>query len=178
MGTEIERKFLVDVARLPREALREGSRFVQGYLSLSPTVRVRVSERPGLPTEAWITVKGPGGLMRAEYEYAIPVDDARAMVLLCVASLRKTRFRVLVGDHVWDLDQYHDRYEGLWIAEIELDEPDEDFTRPPWITEEVTDDPRTPTRPSRSARSRRPPADPTVLPVGRSVRRSRVHPRA
>ena len=102
MGTEIERKFLVDVARLPREALREGSRFVQGYLSLSPTVRVRVSERPGLPTEAWITVKGPGGLMRAEFEYAIPVDDARAMVLLCVASLRKTRFRVLVGDHVWD----------------------------------------------------------------------------
>ena len=127
MGTEIERKFLVDVARLPREALREGSRFVQGYLSLSPTVRVRVSERPGLPTEAWITVKGPGGLMRAEYEYAIPVDDARAMVLL--------------GDHVWDLDQYHDRYEGLWVAEIELDEPDEDFVRPSWVTDEVTDDP-------------------------------------
>lgn len=141
MGTEIERKFLVDVARLPREALREGSRFVQGYLSLSPTVRVRVSERPGLPAEAWITVKGPGGLMRAEFEYAIPVDDARAMVLLCVASLRKTRFRVLVGDHVWDLDQYHDRYEGLWIAEIELDEPDEDFVSPAWVTEEVTDDP-------------------------------------
>lgn len=141
MGTEIERKFLVDVACLPREALREGSRFVQGYLSLSPTVRVRVSERPGLPTEAWITVKGPGGLMRAEYEYAIPVDDARAMVLLCVASLRKTRFRVLVGDHVWDLDQFHDRYEGLWVAEIELDEPDEDFVRPSWVTEEVTNDP-------------------------------------
>ncbi len=141
MGTEIERKFLVDAARIPREALRDGAGFVQGYLSLSPTVRVRVSERPGSPTEAWITVKGPGGIQRAEFEYAIPVEDARAMVPLCVATLRKTRYRVLAGSHVWDLDQYHGRYEGLWIAEVELDDPDEEFTSPAWVTDEVTDDP-------------------------------------
>ena len=141
MGTEIERKFLVDAARIPRDALRDGARFVQGYLSISPTVRVRISERPGTAAEAWITVKGPGGILRAEFEYAVPVEDARSMVPLCIATLRKTRFRVLVGDHVWDLDQYHDRYEGLWIAEVELDDPDESFTSPTWTTDEVTEDP-------------------------------------
>ncbi len=40
MSREIERKFLVRKDRLP--SLREGKRFVQGYLSDHPQVRFRI----------------------------------------------------------------------------------------------------------------------------------------
>lgn len=142
MAIEIERKFLVDPAKVPAEVKVDGARFAQGYLSLEPTVRVRTSERADLAPRAWLTIKGPGGVTRAEFEYAIPVDDARAMLELCVAVLSKTRYRVPVGAHVWDLDEFHQPFAGLWLAEVELDRPDEPFTRPSWLGEEVTEDPR------------------------------------
>jgi hypothetical protein len=90
MGVEIERKFLVDAAKVPLTARAGGSRFAQGYLSLEPTVRVRLAEREGEEARAWITVKGPGGLTRAEFEYPIPPGDARAMLGLCVATHLRT----------------------------------------------------------------------------------------
>lgn len=142
MPQEIERKFLVAVERLPAEVLRDGARFTQGYLSTRPTVRVRLAERPGHPDAAWLTIKGPGGVSRAEYEYEIPAAHAREMVPLCVAVLHKTRYHVTVGDHVWDLDAYHEALDGFWLAEVELRRADEDFARPDWITDEVSHDPR------------------------------------
>lgn len=142
MGTEIERKFLVQSDRLPPAGLTHGARFAQGYLSLEPTVRIRLATRPGEAPQAWITVKGAGSLHRAEFEYPIPPDDATAMLGLCVAALSKTRYRVPVGDHVWDLDHFHDPFPDLWLAEVELEHPDESFVRPPWLGEEVTEDPR------------------------------------
>ena len=141
-GLQIERKFLVDPSRVPAAAKTGGSRFAQGYLSLEPTVRVRRSERDDEPARPWITVKVPGGLSRAEFEYPIPADDATAMMDLCVAVLSKTRYRVPVGAHVWDLDAFDAPFPDLWLAEIELDRPDEHFTRPEWLGDEVTDDPR------------------------------------
>lgn len=142
MGTEIERKFLVHADRLALASLPEGARFAQAYLSLDPTVRVRRAERPGQPPRAWITVKGPGSLTRAEFEYEIPAEDARAMIPLAVAALSKTRYRVPFGAHVWDLDHFHEPFAGLWLAEVELSHPDEEFARPPWLAAEVTEDPQ------------------------------------
>lgn len=142
MGVEIERKFLVDAAKVPPEARAGGSRFAQGYLSREPTVRVRLAEREGEAARAWLTVKGPGSLTRAEFEYEIPEADARAMLALCGAVLSKTRHRVTVGAHVWDLDEFHAPFPDLWLAEVELSHPDEPFTRPAWLGAEVTDDPQ------------------------------------
>ncbi|MFO0631115.1 MAG: CYTH domain-containing protein [Polyangiales bacterium] len=142
MPQEIERKFLVAVERVPDEALRDGARFTQGYLSTRPVVRVRVAESPGREPEAWLTIKGPGGVARAEYEYPIPAAHAAEMVPLCVAVLHKTRYHVRVGAHTWDLDRYHGSLDGFWLAEVELRDVDEPFERPPWITDEVSHDPR------------------------------------
>ncbi len=142
MPQEIERKFLVDVTKLPREALVDGARFTQGYLSTEPVVRVRLSERHDKPAEAWLTIKGKGTLSRAEYEYAIPPEHAREMMPLCGAVLSKTRYHVAVGAHTWDLDAYHDALDGLWLAEVELGDESEAFERPLWVTDEVTPDPR------------------------------------
>ncbi|MFO0628186.1 MAG: CYTH domain-containing protein [Polyangiales bacterium] len=142
MGVEIERKFLVEAAKVPPSARTGGAHFAQGYLSLEPTVRVRLAEREGEAPRAWLTVKGPGGLTRAEFEYAVPPEDARAMLGLCVAMLSKTRYRVPFGAHIWDLDHFHAPFPDLWLAEVELAHPDEPFTRPAWLGAEVTDDPQ------------------------------------
>jgi adenylate cyclase len=133
MGIEIERKFLVRKEALPE--LPQGDELEQGYLSIDPAVRVRLVARPDGTRSAALTIKGKGLLTRAEYEYPIPVEDAEAMLHLCKRSLRKVR-RAL-GPFV--LDHFKER--DLWLAEIELKSESEIFSKPPWLGEEVTQDP-------------------------------------
>ena|SRR5579883_1226250 len=141
MGTEIERKFLVRAELFPAAARAHGASFVQGYLSIQPSVRLRISMKDGRE-QAWLTVKGPGTIERAEFEYAVPPEDARAMLALAKATLSKTRHRVPVGAHTWDVDEFHGAHAGLWLAEVELARADEAFEQPPWLGEEVSHDPR------------------------------------
>jgi CYTH domain-containing protein len=142
MKREIERKFLVRADRVPAAARAQGVRLAQGYLAFSPSVRVRLAEGGREGPQAWLTIKGPGLVARDEYEYEIPADDARGLLGLCAATLTKVRYRVPVGGHVWDLDEFTGPHAGLWLAEVELARPDEDFERPPWLDREVTADPR------------------------------------
>lgn len=140
MGTEIERKFLVDTTRwTPGDA---GERLVQGYLSSVPerTVRVRIAG-----AHAKLTVKGlTRGISRLEFEYDIPVDDAELMLRdLCERPLiEKRRHREHVGNRVWEIDVFAGDNAGLVIAELELASADEAFERPPWLRDEVSHDPR------------------------------------
>jgi len=116
--------------------------FRQGYLSTvkERTVRVRVAGRRGTLTIKGITV----GAARREFEYEIPIDDARTMLdELCERPLiEKTRHVVEFGGFAWEIDEFSGVNAGLVVAEIELDHEDQDFPRPPWLAEEVTDDPR------------------------------------
>src|SRR5437868_4163791 len=135
MGVEIERKFLVREESLPRD-LPEGEDLEQGYLSVEPTVRVRLVTGHDGTRHAELTIKGSGLLTRAEYNYPIPVDDAEALLRMCGRGLRKVRRKL----GRFELDHFRDR--ALWLAEIELREEGESFERPPWLGEEVTADPR------------------------------------
>lgn len=140
MGTEIERKFLVSGDGWRGSA--PGRRIRQGYLSVDParTVRVRTAGE-----RAWLTVKGAmTGLSRPEFDYAIPLADARQMLdTLCHQPLiDKTRYKIRHGDHLWEVDEFHGANDGLVIAEVELDSETEYFARPPWLGAEVSDDPR------------------------------------
>lgn len=141
MATETERKFLVRRDAWDAAPKPPGRRLRQGYLADDPerTVRVRLAEGA-----AWLTIKGRAvGLSRPEFEYAIPPDDAREMLdRLAHAELDKTRFRVPVGAHVWDVDVFHGRLDGLVVAEVELERADEPFERPAWLGDEVSDDAR------------------------------------
>ena len=134
MATEIERKFLVRKDLLPKE-LPPGDELEQGYLSTDPTVRVRLVATPDGTRHAELTIKGKGMLSRAEFNYPIPPADAEALLRLCGRSLRKVRRKL----GRWDLD--HFRARDLWLAEIELTSEDERFDRPPWLGNEVTEDP-------------------------------------
>jgi CYTH domain-containing protein len=142
MGNEIERKFLVRRDALPRELLRDGMHFAQGYLSSKPSVRVRLADATTPRAKAWLTIKGPGLRSRREFEYEIPPSDAEELLRLCSSQLSKTRYRVPAGKHVWEIDEFTGTHAGLWLAEIELAHEDEEFDRPLWLGDEVTEDPR------------------------------------
>jgi adenylate cyclase len=140
MGTEIERKFLVEA-----DDWRQGSRgrrVRQGYLSADPgrSVRIRM-----VGDSAWLTIKGgTTGYSRVEFEYPIPTQDALHLLdELCIRPvIDKTRHEVNYGGHRWEIDEFHGANEGLVIAEIELAAEDEHFERPHWLGAEVSDDPR------------------------------------
>lgn len=140
MALEIERKFLV-VNQDWKDNLT-GTRLRQGYLSTDPerTVRVRVAGE-----HAWLTIKGgTRGITRAEFEYAIPLEDANALLdELCLRALiDKTRYLVTHAGMRWDVDEFHGENAGLVIAEIELSDEQQAFERPGWLGKEVSDDPR------------------------------------
>lgn len=147
MGTEIERKFLVDATTIELPAF--GTEIRQGYLVRDPerSVRVRLSRvrRPDRTTEAeaFLTVKGSGGLVRAEYEYAIPPADAEELLdNLCLrGQIEKTRYEVDVAGRVFEVDVFGGRHLGTILAEVEFEDPAEVVILPDWVTEEVTDDP-------------------------------------
>jgi len=140
LGTEIERKFRV-VGDAWRTAAISASSLRQGFVSTEAgrTVRVRLAER-----DAWLTLKGHSeGAARAEFEYAIPADEAEEMLDgLCRKPLiEKTRYRVAHAGHTWEVDVFHGDNAGLVVAELELDHADEAVEFPPWVGREVTGDP-------------------------------------
>jgi adenylate cyclase len=140
MGTEIERKFLVAGEGWRGQAMEPGLLLRQGYLHAGqPVVRIRQAGEA-----AFLTIKGPGLLARAEYEYPIPVAEAAEMLeRLCPQPvIEKTRTRVRHGGLVWEVDEFAGHLAGLVLAEVELASPDQSFARPEWLGREVTEDPR------------------------------------
>jgi adenylate cyclase len=137
MATETERKFLVEGDY--RADITESSRIVQGYLSsiAERTVRVRIREERG-----YLTIKGAGndsGLSRYEWEREIPLAEAEELIALCEPGvIDKTRHLVPVGDHVYEVDEFHGDNAGLVVAEIELAGETEAFEKPAWLGREVT----------------------------------------
>ena len=140
MGFEIERKFLVNHSALPD--LGEGSAIRQGYITTSdPTIRVRkVAKKDHIRGE--LTLKGKGMKIRREYNVQIPMFVSTILMHLSPTRISKTRYRVVVGEHIWDVDKFNGALSGLWLAEIELKDPEEKFEMPPWVGDEVTEDPR------------------------------------
>lgn len=139
MASEIERKYLVDTAAwTPRDT---GTPYTQGYLSSAKerTVRVR---REG--TRAVLTVKGPTrGVVRAEFEYPIPLADAEAMFALCEQPLiEKVRHAEQHGGRTWEIDVFGGDNAGLVVAEVELADENDVVDVPAWATREVSDDAR------------------------------------
>lgn len=136
MPREIERKFLVRTNAWSPGGL--GNRLTQGYLARGSgcTVRVRISD----DREAWLTLKGRSeGISRLEFEYQIPIADARELLALCDGPpIEKTRFRIDFGGTLWEVDVFHGANEGLVVAEVELDDETDDPPLPPWVGREVS----------------------------------------
>jgi len=140
MPQEIERKFLVKNATFKTHG--KGEYIHQGFLSTEKerVVRVRIKGN-----KAWLTIKGISkGASRAEFEYEIPLEDAKYMLEnLCERpTIEKHRYLVTFAGFTWEIDDFHGENDGLVIAEIELPSEDTAFDLPEWIGEEVTHDAR------------------------------------
>lgn len=127
--------YLVD--RDDVDALRE---LCQGEYS----VRVRIKG----DKKAYLTIKSATpGTTRGEFEYKIPVVDARKIFELGLyqgSIIVKMRYSLPCGPGVKELvvDQFFYDNQGLVVAEVELENEDTPFILPDWFGAEVTNDRR------------------------------------
>lgn len=147
MGTEIERKYLVKRTKWQahkqlwqRQFPDLGQKYCQGYIPTAnhTTVRVRL-----IGDRGYLTIKSKViGHTRAEYEYEIPVAEAQEMLdNLCVKPLiEKFRYRIPSGRLIWEVDEFIGDNEGLIIAEVELEQEDQQIELPDWIEKQVNDE--------------------------------------
>jgi adenylate cyclase len=144
MGIEIERKFLV-TSEGWRDAAHKVVPMAQGYLNdlamveggmQKASVRVRTED-----DHAFLNLKSrERGHTRQEFNYPIPVVEARELLALCVGGLvDKRRHYVQHAGHLWEVDEFLGDNAGLVVAEIELKSADESFEMPPWAGRQVTD---------------------------------------
>jgi adenylate cyclase len=140
MPKEIERKFLLKNDNWKSE-ITSRKIIKQGYLNTQKerTVRVRIFGKKG-----FLTIKGETvGMTRLEFEYEIPVQEAKELLQLCENPLiEKERFIVSRGKLKWEIDIFEGENAGLRIAEVELEDESQDVEIPDWIGEEVTFDQR------------------------------------
>ena len=105
---------------------------------MSTRVRIRAGR-------AYLTLKSSKqGFSRDEFEYAIPLADAREMIdRHCAGRIaRKTRYLIDHAHHVFEVDVFEGRHTGLIVAEVELPHEHTTVSLPAWIGEEITLDPR------------------------------------
>lgn len=134
---EIERKFLVNNHNFISEA-KTHHNIQQAYLQKDPakSVRIRISDN-----KAKLTIKGISrhdGLIRSEWEYPIPVNDAEALLKLCDQKIEKVRYEVLYKHQCFEVDVFKGDNEGLILAEIELKSTTDQIIKPDWLAGEVT----------------------------------------
>lgn len=118
------------------------SRIAQGYIARSEELTLRVRTRDD---KGYLTIKGrsdEAGMRRDEWEYEIPVEEARELLRFSRGTIDKTRYLVPVGCHTFEVDCFYGENEGLVMAEVELKSEDESFERPAWLGREVTGDRR------------------------------------
>lgn len=144
MNQEIERKYLV-TSDCYKQIAVDHHHIRQGYISREKTgtVRVRITD-----DKAYLTIKGKptaGHFARYEWEKEIDVADAVELIKLCQGTIiDKTRWIVPAKEEglKWEVDEFHGKYEGLVVAEIELESEEQVVELPDFIGKEVTDDRR------------------------------------
>lgn len=145
MGIEIERKFLVSSDDW-RAAAHAVIPMAQGYINdtaamdsgaQKASVRVRIQG-----DEAYLNIKSRElGHTRQEFEYPVPVNEARELLALCVGGLiDKRRYLVQHGGLLWEVDEFLGDNAGLVVAEVELESANQVFAKPDWAGAEVTDE--------------------------------------
>ncbi len=158
---EIERKFLVTNEEYKILATSHYT-IQQGYICKEPdrTVRVRIKIVEDGFSTAFLTIKSKPnqmGFSRFEWEKEIDVADARQLLDMCLPGvIEKTRWLIPATQPLnnttpppnnatqltWEVDEFHGRLTGLTIAELELENEQQAFTKPHFIGQEVTGDPR------------------------------------
>ena len=141
MTIETERKFLLkDWPAKFRKP--EGVYIKQGYIAWEDAVEVRIRQKGD---GFFLAVKHGAGLQRKEWE--IPLSGQQFDDLWETTEgkrLEKTRYTIRHNKIIYEIDEYHGRFKGLWVVEVEFADSSAAgrFIPPDWFGVEVTFDPR------------------------------------
>jgi adenylate cyclase len=140
---EIERKFLVKNNDWVK-GVDSVRRIKQGYLTNDGKKCIRVREdvkgsADRKESRYTLTTKScEAGMTRTEVNISISgIQCSSLMKMATEGVIEKRRYLVLGPDRkLWEVDVFES---GLVIAEIELNSEKDDFEKPDWLGEEVTD---------------------------------------
>ena len=137
MAKEIERKFLVQ-GEAWRAAVESSALIVQFYLAISSERSIRIRIKDG--RTARLTLKfGSDTRIRDEFEYPVPLEEAREMMQFAIGTLiRKTRHNVRYQGYLYEIDVFNGDLDGLVVAELETADTVENGRLPEWLGREVT----------------------------------------
>lgn len=135
MAKEIERKFLLTKnSPIP---IPEGFSKVsikQGYIFVEKGkhLRIRLYKK-----QAVLGLKYTSGPVRDEYEYDIPMKDAKEMYSKCTMKLEKNRLTFKRFNETYDVDSYPN---GIIFVEVEFAslKASKKWVKPSWIGKEIT----------------------------------------
>lgn len=141
MAVEIEHKYLVKLEEWTKVRTTKFTEIKQGYLQTDPNKTIRVRTKGN---QAYITIKGKAvGASRLEFEYEIPLADAKELLdKFCSNLIEKVRYYLIHDGKTWEIDVFTGLNAGLIVAEIELNSEDETYTLPNWVGDNVTNDVR------------------------------------
>lgn len=151
MQKEIERKFLVNPTLLNIESqdVIDIHYHNHAYLQSSQSyqVRVEIHKTKSMTEESGrINLKGPKlGISRLEFEYEIPLNEARLIHSFCPFKISKIRYKIPYlkdSNLLWEVDFYQEDNLGLVTAELEIPNDSMKIITPDWIVKEITHDDR------------------------------------
>ncbi len=137
---EIERKYLIKSSAPDLQGFKAFD-IIQGYISFSPTIRLRKQN-----DSYFLTVKSSGLLEREEFELPISHESFENLWKKIESyPVEKIRYLIpLENGLTAELDVYKNDLEPLRTVEVEFEsvEASEAFIPPEWFAEEVTFDHR------------------------------------
>lgn len=140
MAQEVEYKYLVDKAKWETIEKPSPELIVQGFLRRDKDLVIRIRIKG---TKGYLTIKGKTtGITRTEFEYEIPLSDAMELLEnFTDKQIRKYRYEIEHQGMTWEVDVFEGKLEGLILAELEVESEATIFSKPPWVTDNVSDDP-------------------------------------
>ena len=141
MKPEIERKFLIDLSKIPCRLDDCPSEIIeQGYLlwnDQGEEARIRK-----IGHESWLTVKKGEGINRLEQETEITREQYETLLPVTNGKrLRKTRYHLTEKGTPVVLDVYSGKASGLVVAEVEFNSAEEyrKYVPPSWFGKEISE---------------------------------------
>ena len=137
MAKEIERKFLL-TGSVPVPTKFDKLNIKQAYLTAEKGKQIRV--RVVNNKIGWLCVKYTENLIRDEFEYEIPLKDAKTMFEKSQLKVEKKRISFTNKGH-YDIDTYPN---GLVVVEVEFKSEAQmnKWVKPNWLGEEITGNPK------------------------------------
>ena len=136
MALEIERRFLLKNDQW-KEFITHKTCIEQGYLSYDLDdwiIRIRFNGK----NFKIALKKHIQNFTNYEYEFLIPTSEGEKIMATLTNTIKKERFFVDIDQKHWIIDCFKDKNFPLEIAEIELNEENEEIILPPFLSREIT----------------------------------------